>query len=216
MSRRVNALVAVLAVALVSCSRARPDASSSSTTSRHRLKDGRWRETPVRPRRSFTPSGGRSGGYISNTDEAVGETWYFQAPASVLAQLAAAEGGRLEYSLKQDSADAGFPDDDVVIVGRRGGCRTGSTTRRAPSGRTSPCRSPRRRTGAGTGTRAPRRSRSTACSAVRHDWRFAANTAPATTRAGWIISCSRPGPAASVSFAKASRTSRYGGILPCR
>ena len=68
----------------------------------------------------FHPTGGRSGGYISNTDEAVGETWYFQAPASVLTQLAAADGGRLEYSLKQDSADAGFPDDDVVIVGEAG------------------------------------------------------------------------------------------------
>jgi hypothetical protein len=66
------------------------------------------------------PTGGRSGGYISNTDEALGETWYFQAPASVLTQLAAADGGRLEYSLKQDSADAGFPDDDVVIVGEAG------------------------------------------------------------------------------------------------
>jgi hypothetical protein len=68
----------------------------------------------------FHPTGGRSGGYISNTDEAVGETWYFDAPASVLTRLAAAEGGRLEYSLKQDTADAGFPDDDVVIVGEAG------------------------------------------------------------------------------------------------
>jgi hypothetical protein len=68
----------------------------------------------------FHPTGGRSGGYISNTDEAAGETWYFQAPATVLTQLAAAAGGRLEYRLKQDSADAGFPDDDVVIVGEAG------------------------------------------------------------------------------------------------
>ena len=59
-------------------------------------------------------------GHQDFADEAVGETWYFQAPASVLTQLAAAEGGRLEYSLKQDSADAGFPDDDVVIVGEAG------------------------------------------------------------------------------------------------
>ena len=73
---------------------------------------------PVAP--VFHDAGGRSGGYISNTDEAVGETWYFQAPASVVAQLPAAEGGRLEYSLMQDSADAGFPDDDVVIVGEAG------------------------------------------------------------------------------------------------
>ena len=68
----------------------------------------------------FEPAGGRSGGYISNTDEAVGETWYFQAPASVLTKLAAAEGGRLEYRLKQSSIDAGFPDDDIVIVGEAG------------------------------------------------------------------------------------------------
>ena len=68
----------------------------------------------------FHPTGGRSGGYIAHTDEALGETWYFLAPASVLTKLAAASGGRLEYSLKQDSADAGFPDDDVVIVGEAG------------------------------------------------------------------------------------------------
>jgi hypothetical protein len=69
----------------------------------------------------FQPAGGRSGGYISNVDEATGETWYFQAPPSVLAQLAAAEGGLLEYSLKQSSAAAeAFPDDDVVIVGAAG------------------------------------------------------------------------------------------------
>ena len=67
------------------------------------------------------PAGGRSGGYISNVDEAAGETWYFQAPASVLTQLAAAEGGRIEYSLKQSSAPAeAFPDDDIVIVGPAG------------------------------------------------------------------------------------------------
>ena len=69
---------------------------------------------------TFHATGGRSGGYIANSDEALGETWYFQAPASVLSRLAAADGGRLEYSLKQDSADAGFPDDDVVIVGETG------------------------------------------------------------------------------------------------
>ena len=66
-------------------------------------------------------TGGRSGAYISNVDEAAGETWYFQAPATVLSQLAHAEGGRLEYSLKQSSAAAeAFPDDDVVIVGPAG------------------------------------------------------------------------------------------------
>ena len=44
---------------------------------------------------SFEPhvhaSGGDPGGYISHTDEALGETWYFRAPDSVLTSLAAAE-----------------------------------------------------------------------------------------------------------------------------
>jgi hypothetical protein len=71
--------------------------------------------TPV-----FESAGGRSGGYISHADEAVGETWYFQAPATVLAQLSAAQGGHLEYVLRQSSADAGFPEDDVVIAGPAG------------------------------------------------------------------------------------------------
>ena len=68
----------------------------------------------------FAPAGGRSGGYISNVDEAVGETWYFQAPPTVLAQLSSAEGGRLEYILKQSSPEPGFLDDDVVIAGPAG------------------------------------------------------------------------------------------------
>src|SRR4051812_41134951 len=65
---------------------------------------------PIAP--VFHASGGRVAGYISNKDEAVGETWYYQAPATVLAQLPVAEGGRLEYTIKQDAPDAGFPDDD--------------------------------------------------------------------------------------------------------
>ena len=68
----------------------------------------------------FHPSGGNPGGHISHVDEAVGETWYFRAPESVLKQLAAAENGTLTYSLKQSSDDTGFLDDDVVIVGPAG------------------------------------------------------------------------------------------------
>ena len=56
----------------------------------------------------------------TSTDEAVGETWYFQAPESVLNRLVDAEGGRIEYSLKQSAVDAGFSDDDIVIVGPAG------------------------------------------------------------------------------------------------
>jgi hypothetical protein len=68
----------------------------------------------------FHPSGGDPGGFISGNDEAVGETWYFRAPASVLTKLPSAENGVLRYSLEQSETDAGFPDDDVVIVGPAG------------------------------------------------------------------------------------------------
>ena len=68
----------------------------------------------------FQPSGGSPGGHISHADEALGETWYFRAPDSVLRQLAAAENGTLSYSLKQSTDDPGFLDDDVIIVGHAG------------------------------------------------------------------------------------------------
>jgi hypothetical protein len=120
MSRTIAALVATLAAFCIGCGR--PQAAHqlvvhdfSSSAEGWLVAGDTGSAEPV-----VHPTGGRSGGYISNTDEALGETWYFQAPASVLTQLAAAEGGRLEYSLKLDSADAGFPDDDVVIVGEAG------------------------------------------------------------------------------------------------
>ncbi len=69
---------------------------------------------------SFHAGGGHPGGYISNEDEPVGETWYFRAPDRVLQQLPVAEGGILRYSLKQSSPDAGFVDDDVIISGPAG------------------------------------------------------------------------------------------------
>jgi alkaline phosphatase D len=68
----------------------------------------------------FHPSGGNPGGHISHVDEAVGETWYFRAPDSMLKQLGAAENGTLSFSLKQSSDDTGFLDDDVIIVGPAG------------------------------------------------------------------------------------------------
>jgi hypothetical protein len=65
-------------------------------------------------------SGGDPGGYISHADEALGETWYFRAPDSVLTALAAAEHGTLSYRLRQSADQPGVLDDDVVIVGRAG------------------------------------------------------------------------------------------------
>ncbi len=44
-------------------------------------------------------SGGHPGGYISHADEALGETWYFSAPDSVVHALSAAEHGTLTYGL---------------------------------------------------------------------------------------------------------------------
>ena len=68
----------------------------------------------------FSPTGGHPGGCITGVDEALGETWYFLAPASVLQQLPKAVNGTLSYSLKQSGAIIGLFDDDVVIVGRSG------------------------------------------------------------------------------------------------
>jgi len=65
-------------------------------------------------------SGGDPGGYISHADEAMGETWYFRAPDSVLTALSAAEHGTLVYSLQQSADVVGVFEDDVVIVGPAG------------------------------------------------------------------------------------------------
>jgi alkaline phosphatase D len=68
----------------------------------------------------FQPSGGSPGGHISNVDEALGETWYFRAPDSLLRQLAEAENGTLSYRLKQSADVPSVVDDDVIIVGPAG------------------------------------------------------------------------------------------------
>jgi hypothetical protein len=68
----------------------------------------------------FESQGGHPGGYISAKDEEGGETWYFRAPPSVLAQLAAAEYGKITYNVRQSEINPGFPDDDIVIVGAAG------------------------------------------------------------------------------------------------
>ena len=66
------------------------------------------------------PAGGHPGGYISHEDEALGETWYFRAPDSVLTALSAAEHGTLSYSLRQSADVPGIVEDDIVIVGPAG------------------------------------------------------------------------------------------------
>ncbi len=68
----------------------------------------------------FNRTGGHPGGCITGTDEALGETWYFLAPASVLQQLPKAVNGTIRYSLKQSGPIVSLFDDDVVILGRAG------------------------------------------------------------------------------------------------
>lgn len=68
----------------------------------------------------FNAAGGHPGGFISNVDEALGETWYFRAPDSLLRQLPAAEHGTLSFDLEQSADEPGFLDDDVVIAGPAG------------------------------------------------------------------------------------------------
>jgi hypothetical protein len=68
----------------------------------------------------FSPTGGNPGGCITGVDEALGETWYFLAPTTVLQQLPKAVNGTISYSLKQSGAMVSLFDDDVVIVGPAG------------------------------------------------------------------------------------------------
>src|SRR5262245_44068342 len=68
----------------------------------------------------FTPSGGHTDGCITGVDEAIGETWYFRAPMSVLRELPAAVNGSISFSLKQSGSQISLFDDDVVITGPAG------------------------------------------------------------------------------------------------
>ena len=68
----------------------------------------------------FTADGGHPGGCITGVDEALGETWYFRAPMTVLRQLPAAVNGTISFSLKQSGVQISLFDDDVVIVGPAG------------------------------------------------------------------------------------------------
>ena len=72
----------------------------------------------VSPR--FTANGGHPDGFITGTDEQIGETWYFRAPTSVLRQLPSAVNGSISFSLKQSASQVSMIDDDVVIVGPAG------------------------------------------------------------------------------------------------
>src|SRR5437762_1766069 len=64
----------------------------------------------------FSPAGGHPGGCITGVDEALGETWYFLAPATVLQLLTKAVNGTISYSIKQSGPIISHFDDDAVLV----------------------------------------------------------------------------------------------------
>jgi hypothetical protein len=68
----------------------------------------------------FSTGGGNPDGCITGVDEALGETWYFLAPVTVLRQLPAAVGGTISFSFKQSGTAVSLIDDDVVIAGPAG------------------------------------------------------------------------------------------------
>src|SRR5262252_9823765 len=112
--RTFSTMVWTLAVAAVAChaAGARPD----RTLIRHDFTDsaqGWIVDGDTRPAEAiFSPTGGHPGGCITGTDEALGETWYFLAPTSVLQQLPKAVNGTLSYSLKQSGPFISLFDDD--------------------------------------------------------------------------------------------------------
>lgn len=116
------AFVAIVALALVGCEPTGDPAPPALIAHHFDHSAEGWRiaadTIDVDP--THHPEGGDPGGYISGTDEAAGEIWYFAAPRSVLAHLPGAEGGALRYSLKQSETTAGYVDDDVVIQGPAG------------------------------------------------------------------------------------------------
>jgi hypothetical protein len=68
----------------------------------------------------FSSTGGHPGGCITGVDEALGETWYFVAPATVLQQLPKAVNGTISYSIKQSGSMISLFADDIVIVSPAG------------------------------------------------------------------------------------------------
>ena len=68
----------------------------------------------------LSASGGHPGGCITGVDEALGETWYFHAPATVLQQLPGAVNGTIGFSFRQSGTAMSLIDDDVVIMGPAG------------------------------------------------------------------------------------------------
>ncbi|HVZ20474.1 MAG TPA: laminin B domain-containing protein [Vicinamibacterales bacterium] len=120
MSQRAAALLFIAVAAGAGCAQA----SRGTTLVRHEFTDSDqgWHISGDTDTGAplFSASGGHPGGCITGVDEALGETWYFGAPQSVLQQLPRAVNGTISYSLKQSGEQISLWDDDVVIVGPAG------------------------------------------------------------------------------------------------
>jgi len=115
-------MVWTLAVAALACDTA--GAKPDRTLIRHEFSESAqgWVVSgDTRPADAiFSRAGGHPGGCITGVDEALGETWYFLAPANVLQQLPKAVNGTISYSLKQSGPIISLFDDDIVILGPAG------------------------------------------------------------------------------------------------
>jgi hypothetical protein len=120
--RPFAAIACALSVTALACHSAGADAGR--TLIRHDFTDSAqgWIVSgDTRPAEAvFSPTGGHPGGCITGVDEALGETWHFLAPPSVLQQLPKAVNGTISYSLKQSGPIISLFDDDVVIIGPAG------------------------------------------------------------------------------------------------
>lgn len=68
----------------------------------------------------YHATGGQDGGCIEGVDQALGETWYFNAPADAIAQLPNVFAGTLSYWLRQSGDQISLNDDDIVIIAKTG------------------------------------------------------------------------------------------------
>ncbi|MEJ2563733.1 MAG: laminin B domain-containing protein, partial [Anaerolineales bacterium] len=66
---------------------------------------------------TYNANGGNPGGYITATDLALEEYWYWQAPAKFLGDQSAAYGRTLSFDLVQSATDSQEDQDDVILIG---------------------------------------------------------------------------------------------------
>ncbi|MEL6617012.1 MAG: laminin B domain-containing protein, partial [Bacteroidota bacterium] len=85
--------------------------------------DENWRTTVdanENPYPDYQASGGNPGGYLTASDLASGDVWYFCAPAKYLGDQSDLYGGILRYDVRQNLTSNQFSAADVRLVGRDG------------------------------------------------------------------------------------------------